>query len=226
MSDGSDRIEEKSAGGDRRAGDRRRNDRRAPLPLWRRPWALVAYGIVGTLLIVALINRSRPPAETPAPNGEATTPAGQPRSGVPAPVSMVTPEEARDPVHLERLLAEGEAARGRYLRVELYCSTLGQVSLRSAEYVEPAVAEVRDGSNRVPAAECKWGARSGDEPRGDVLLIVPPELATAFSAAPAVEDGFITRRRVEGVVEWLGRPESLALRYAVVLREYPVSTGA
>jgi hypothetical protein len=225
MTEEPDRVDTQSSGGDRRTGERRRTERRAPLPLWRRPWALVAYRVLGTLLIVAVINRSRPAAETPALDREAT-PDGTGGSGVPAPVSMAAPEEARSPAHLERLLAEGEAARGRYLRVELYCSTLGQVSLRTAEYVEPAVSEVRDGSNRVPAAECKWGSRQGDEPRGDVLLIVPPELVTAFAAAPSVDDGFITRRRVEGVVEWLGRPESLALRYSVVLREYPIAPAA
>lgn len=208
---------------DRRRADRRKQDRRAPPPLWRRPWALVLYGVVGTLFVVLLFNRSRP-TPVPVADGEVVTTAPVAPAPVDSPSpAAVLPEDARRPADFERLMAEGDAAKGRHLRVELYCSSISQVALRSGvTVVEEPVAVLADTSNRVPAAECKWGRRQGEESRADFLLLVPPELAERFAGAPSVEDGFVRRRRIEGIVEWVGRSDALALRTVGVLREYPV----
>jgi hypothetical protein len=207
--------------GDRRRTDRRRQDRRLPVPLWRRPWALVLYGIAGTLLIVALLNRSRPP-QIPAggPDEVSTIAAGAPvaTEGTVQPPEA-PPVEARRMADYERLMAEGDAAKGRWIRVELYCGSITQVSIRATDRIEQSIAQLADAANRVPAAECRWGPQRGGDPRADVFLLVPPALADRFADAPVVDDGFVPRRRVVGTVEWIGRSDAMALRTAVVLRE-------
>lgn len=206
-------------GSDRRGGDRRSSDRRTPPPAWRRPWALVGYGVVGTLVVVMFFNRSRPP-ERPAADEVVTT--AQP---APAAVEVSGPavdggiEDATDANDFQRLVAEGEAAKGRLVRAELFCSSINQVSLRSVDRVESAIAELAGSGSRVPLAECKWGARRGDEPRGDFHLLVPPEHAEAFANASVVDDAFVSRRHLHAVVEWIGRSEALALRTTGVLRQ-------
>jgi hypothetical protein len=206
---------------DRRKGDRRREDRRAPVPVWRRPWMLVLYGALG-MLILLTVNRSRPPAEVAtgpedevftAPPSVVATEEAAPAQGEPA-------ENARRMADYERLMAEGDAAKGRLLRVDLFCSSISQIALRGVDRVEAAVAELADGTGRVPAAECKWGPQTA-EPRADVLLLVPPALAPGFAAAPMVDDGFVRRRRVNTTVEWVGRSNALALRTAMILRAAP-----
>jgi hypothetical protein len=214
--------------GDRRQADRRKQDRRAPLPLWRRPWALVLYGVLGTLVVLLFLNRSRPPqVPAAAPEVVTATPPAAPAERVgPTAVDFVAPEDARRMADYERLMAEGTAALGRTVRVELYCSSITQVALRSIDQIEASVAELADAARRVPAAECKWGERRNDDARADVMLLVPPELAEAFAQAPVVDDAFVSRRRVIGVAEWVGRSEALALRPALVLREYPERAAA
>jgi hypothetical protein len=212
---------EESAGQEteRKESDRRRKDRRSPPPWWRRPWVLVLYGIIGTLIVLGLLNRSRPPQVPIGETEVVTTGPGAPAVAVEGARPVAPPQDARSPADLEQLVAEGEEARGRLVFVELFCSSISQVALRNVDVVSAAVAEVRDVTNRVPAAECKWGQRAEDGPRGDVLLLVPPELATAFANAPVVDDGFVPRRHVVGTVEWVGRSEALALRNVALLRQ-------
>jgi hypothetical protein len=208
-------------GKDRRKADRRVDERRLPPPIWRRPWALVLYGVLGTLLLVMLVNRSRPVEQVPIAEDEVTSTPPPPVAATEVPATTTpggTAEPARRMADHERLMAEGEAAKGRLVRVELFCSSINQVSLRSVERIESSIAELADTGGRVPAAECKWGPVRGAEPRADVLLLVPPGLAETFAAAPSVEDGFVRRRRIERDVEWVGRSEALALRTVVVMR--------
>ncbi|CAN5744482.1 hypothetical protein BH23GEM3_BH23GEM3_10980 [soil metagenome] len=209
-------------GKDRRGGDRRDNERRTPPPAWRQPWALVAYGILGTLVVVMFFNRSRPPE--PAPVGDeivTTAPLAPAAVEVAGPASDGGIEDATRAIDYQRLVGEGEAAKGRLVRAELFCSSISQVSLRSVDRVEGAIAELAGSANRVPVAECRWGARQGDEPRGDMHLLIPPDLADAFANAPIVDDAFVSRRHLRGVVEWIGRSEALSLRTTGVLRQLP-----
>jgi hypothetical protein len=227
-----DRSEEKQAGegatgdprgGDRRRKDRRRNDRRTPPPWWRRPPALIAYGVLGTLVIVLFLNRSRPPGIPAGGPDEITTAApGAPVAASPASASPdAPPVDAYRMADHERLVAEGDDARGRWIRVELYCGTISSMSLRGVDRMERQISELADANNRVPAAECKWGVAQNGAPRADVLLLIPPGSAEAFANAPVVDDGFVPRRRVVGTAEWIGRSEAMALRTALVLRELP-----
>jgi hypothetical protein len=114
-----------------------------------------------------------------------------------------------------RLLAEGEKAAGQRITTVLYCSSMQSVSLIAGSSISPSMAALADTRGQVPGAECRWGA-SADAP--DLFLLVPPQLATDFAAAPEVEIGFMRRRRVAAEVEWIGRSEALALRIVGVLQ--------
>jgi len=211
--------------GDRRGRDRRRSDRRVPLPWWRRPPALVAYGVLGTLVILLLVNRSRPPQIPAGGPDEITTAA--PGASVAPPTDMDARNgvaiDARRMADHERLMAEGEDAKGRLVRVDLYCSSISSMSLRTVDRVERPIGDLADAANRVPAAECKWGPPQEATSRADVLLLIPPDLAESFANAPMVDDGFVPRRRIAGTAEWIGRSDALALRTALVLREFPLA---
>jgi hypothetical protein len=201
---------------DRRSGDRRRSDRRAPVPVWRQPWALVAYGALAAFLVVMAVRGLADGDEprTPAITAEGAT---APTTRTPrAPREGEVAEDAMTASDFERLLIEGDAAKGRLVRVQLACGPVSSVSMRSLDSPEEAVAELADAGSRVPAAECRWGGRA-EERRPDFLLLVPPELAEAFSATPVVADGFVRRRAMVADVEWIGRAESLALRTSGVL---------
>ena len=214
---------EETRRGERRVADRRRSDRRAPVPAWRKPWALVAYGGAGTLLVLLMLGAlgddddpSRPPPGggevVAAPPAVATTPA-PPQPGAP-------PERALTTADFERLTIEGDAARGRRVVAQLYCETPAPVALQAGtDTMESALAVLVDttGGPRVPAAECKWG-RQNDPRRADFLLLVPPERADEFSSAPVITDGFVLRRRLIAHVEWIGKSRPLALRTVGVFR--------
>jgi hypothetical protein len=200
---------------ERRRADRRRSERRGPVPVWRRPWALVLYGAVGALVLV-LVTRSRPPQEVAPPIVDASAPPAS--DTLPAPAEGAPVRTAFGSADFEQLVAEGSEAVGQRVRTELYCSPITQVSIRETAGMPPALAVVADTATRVPAAECKWGRRRGEARREDFLLVVPTEFAGTFGQAPLVEDGFVRRKRVVAEVEWIGRSEALALRTAGVLR--------
>lgn len=202
-------------GGDRRAGDRRRVERRAPPPPWRRPWALVGYGVLGALALVMLTRALGSDDESQAPV-EVT------RTVSPPPVAAGTPVGASAPVvdahtiaAFEGLIARGQAAEGQRVRTVLFCDATRSIALMSVDEVNRSIANLADRERRVPGAECKWGQ---DRNAPDFLLLIPPEMTSTFAAAPVVRVGFVDRRRVAAEVEWLGRPDALALRTAGVLR--------
>lgn len=206
-------------GGDRRGRDRRRQDRRAPVPAWRTPWALVAYGVLGTLLLVLLFSGLGDDEE---PLAGATTPDVEGRAAVvvrrpaPPPVTGI-PEDAYTAADFERLLAEGDAAEGRLVRAELFCEAIRSIALRRNEVVRPEVLALADTAGRVPGAECTWG-RAGV--RGeDFLLLVPSHLAEQFARLPVVREGFVRRRRVTAELEWIGRSQAMSLRSTGVLQQ-------
>lgn len=204
-------------GGDRRGGDRRSDDRRSPPPPWRRPWAFVGYGVAAALLLVMFMRSLDGDAE-PGPPLDVSTTLAPPRVAGTAPPAASAPVVDGPTVgDFERLLAEGEAAEGQRVRTVLFCAPTRVISLRDADEVTRSIAELADSRRRVAGAECKWSAADGAP---DFLLLVPPELAERFAAMPVVRQGFISRRRVAAEVEWLGRPEALALRTAGVLRRF------
>lgn len=206
--------------GDRRGTDRRRLERRAPPPVWRRPWALVSYGVVGAFALVLLWNGITRDDDTPAardealvekqPEGGTTVAADNPRATASA------PEDAYGSAGFERLVVQGEGAVGKVVRTELYCEAPQNFTVIQGHTAPQSVASlIQEG--RVPAARCRWGAPA--EPRREeFLLIVPPAMADEFSATPVVQDNFVERRRVRAEVEWVGRSQTLALRTAGVFR--------
>lgn len=202
-------------GGDRRGGDRRGDERRAPPPPWRRPWAFVGYGVVASLLIVLLMGSFRGGGERSGTLDVSTTMAPPRVAGDAPPAAGAPVIEGYTVGEFERLLAEGEAAEGQRVRTVIYCEPTRAITLRDAAEVNRSVAELADARRRVPGAECKW---SDDDGAPDFLLLVPSEFAERFAAMPVVRQGFISRRQVPAEVEWLGRPEALALRTAGVLR--------
>jgi hypothetical protein len=202
--------------------ERRRSDRRTPLPWYRRPWAFAGYGVVATLALVLLGSTliERGPAPVSRDEELMDVQPGAPVAVEPDPGATQAagePEDAYGSSGVERLMLEGDAARGRLVRTELFCGSPSPVGLGRADRVESAIAAVVDEQSRVPAAECKWG-QSGTTRREDFLLIVPPEMAAAFAGTPEVTDAFVRRRHVHGVVEWVGRSDALSLRTAGVLR--------
>lgn len=206
-------------GAERRAEDRRRTERRTPPPPWRRPWALVSYGVLGALAAVFLLG-GLPGRDDAPPEGEVVPaqPAPPAPDPTPQPAAAEPTQDAFTTADYERLVIEGQEARGRRVRAELYCGTPSPVALRQGiPNAERAILALRDSTGRVPGADCKWGAR-GDERRQDFLLLVPPELADDFAAAPLTTDAFLRRRRLLAEVEWIGRSEILSLRTVGVLR--------
>lgn len=204
--------------GDRRARDRRRSDRRTPAPLWRRPWAFVAYGVLGALIVVLAVRLSGDP---PVENGEEVgdviaAPPTHDVDRTELPASAAPPLDARSPGAFAQLVAAGDEAVGQRVNTELYCNSITSLSLRTVPGMPTVVAELSDSGGRVPGAECKWGAATAAP---DFLLLIPPSFADRFAAAPVVEEGFVRRRRLNVELEWLGRSEALALRNAGVLNE-------
>ena len=205
--------------GDRRGNDRRRVERRSPPPPWRKPWALVAYGVVGTLALVMLLGglggddepvaaqRDEQLEERPAEGTTQVAPANPQ-------VAAAGPEDAYGTAGFERLVVEGEAAIGKTVRTELFCAAPQNFTIVTGHRAPRSVAALIQGG-QVPAAVCKWGP-SGEPRREDLLLLVPPAQAEEFAAAPVVDDNFVERRRVVAEVEWVGRNETLALRTGAV----------
>ena len=202
-------------GPDRRGDDRRRPERRAPAPIWRRPWAFAVYGVLGAFAIVVL-SRLLEEDEPTTITGEVTTAAVAPAVDTTSlPAADAPPREAMGVGEYERLVAQGEAAAGQRVITQLYCESVKSISMDSEAPVIESLAALADSKHQVPGAACKWGA-GVDAP--DLLLLVPPDLATAFAAAPEVQQSFVSRRSVRAELEWIGRSEALALRNVGVLR--------
>jgi hypothetical protein len=205
---------------DRREVDRRRGDRRAGLSRWRGPLAYAGYGAVATILAVAGLHG----LDSPAPEGPALAAAMEiepmadiaPAAARPAPPSPTIPRQAFTLADFEVLLAEGESAVGQTVQAELYCQSIAPVAIRATlNGPGAALIDIVDAEGRVGGAECRW---SNESRTSDFLLVIPPDLAEAFTAMPEVELNFVQRRRVRASVEWLGRSDPLSLRIAGVLR--------
>jgi hypothetical protein len=207
-------------GGDRRGSDRRRLDRRAPPPPWRRPWAFAGYGAGAVLLLVLFLrgcggDEPGGPVASAGPIGRAPAPVDTAHT----PQQTGRPEPAMTTGDFERLTLEGERAVGRLVQAQLYCEAPAQVALETTtDTVEAPIAAIRDSAtNRVSAADCKWGAQD-DPRREDFLLIVPADLADEFAAQPVALDGFVRRRRLIANVQWIGRSRALALQTVGIFR--------
>ncbi len=205
---------------DRRASDRRKGNRRAGQPPWRGPLAYAGYGVLASLLATAglrALDSSPEAGATQAaimePDAGASTPAMTART-----IAAASPAARDAPTlaHFEILLAEGESAVGQIVRTELYCQSIAPVAVRSTRGGQGAgLAGIIDAEGRVGGSECRWS----DESRSsDFLLVIPPDLAGAFTAMPEIEMNFVLRRRVRAQVEWLGRSDPLSRRTAGVLR--------
>jgi hypothetical protein len=204
-------------GQDRRVADRRARERRLPPPPWRRPWALVAYGVVGALALVAIWNLASGGRTAPVEEEPTVVRADTPAQVV-DPVATADPfEDASGAEGFERLMVGGEASVGRRVRTELFCGSVSSFTIIQGHPVPRSVADlIQEG--KVPAAECKWGRPSEGQSRSDFLLLIPPDLADEFASAPVVTDNYVERRHVVADVEWVGRSETLALRTGGVLR--------
>jgi hypothetical protein len=215
--DGQDTRSGGRTGGDRRGNDRRRLERRSPPPLWRRPIAYASYGAAAVLLFFLL--RGCGGDEQPPVAVAPVAPAPAPLSTTPTPRQAGPVEDAMKTADFERLTLEGERAVGRRVRTQLYCDAPTPVALQgTTDTVEAAIAPLVDSvTQRVPAAECLWGA-SDDPRREQFLLLVPRPLADEFAAQPVTLDGYVRRRRVLAEVEWIGKSRALALQTVGVLR--------
>lgn len=202
---------------ERRAADRRRTDRRTPVPVWRKPWALVGYGVVGALALVMLFNALSSDGPQGPPDETLVSRSAPPETTVRETEAPVTPpQDAYGQAGFANLVVQGDSAVGRIVRAELFCEAPENYTVVSADTVSRAVASlIQEG--RVPAAECKWGP-AGDAQREDFLLLVPPALAGEFASTPVVSDAFVERHRVVAELEWVGRSKALALRTAGVFR--------
>lgn len=204
-------------GPDRRAGDRRARDRRTPVPPWRSPLALVAYGVLGALAAVMIYNGA---TSEPAPDVQDEPVAVRADSAavvVETPATTGGVESAEGAEGFDRLVVGGEASVGRVARAELFCGAASNFAIVAGHPTARSVSElIQDG--RVPAAECKWGRSSEGQSRPELLLLIPPDRAEEFASAPVVTDNYVERRRLIAEVEWVGRSETLALRTGAVLR--------
>jgi hypothetical protein len=205
--------------GDRRGGDRRRVERRAPLPPWRKPWALVAYGVVGAVAVMMMLGGLGGDGPPPVRDETLVEKQSEGVTGVePAnpQATAAAPEDAYGAAGFERLVVQGEGAVGKVVRAEVYCEAPQNFTVIQGHTAPRSVASlIQEG--RVPAARCRWGAPN--EPRREeFVLIVPPARAEEFATAAVVKDGFVERRRLFAEMEWVGRSETLALRTAGVFR--------
>lgn len=202
-------------GADRRGQDRRNLERRTPAPPWRRPWAYVGYGVLASLLLVMLM-RMFDEDEPELDASDLTTAKAAPAVDTTRSAASTAPmREAMGTGEYERLVAQGEAALGQRVVTVLFCEQVNSIALQKDEAVNASIASLADANKQVPGAECKWG---GDNGAPDFLLIVPPDLAPRFAAAPVAQQGFVRRRQVRAELEWVGRSEALALRNVGVLR--------
>jgi hypothetical protein len=202
---------------DRRRRDRRKSDRRLPVPVWRKPWALVGYGVVGAFAVVGLFRLANGGGERRSNAPLVTTPAAPVAESKPV-QERRTVEAAYTTADFERLVIEGPAAVGKRVRAELFCEAPSRISVRRDIPVEAPIAPLVDAEGHAAAAECRWG-RAGDQRREDFVLIVPSALAARFSAAPVTTDDFVQRRHLFAEVEWVGRSQALDLRTGGVLRD-------
>lgn len=208
--------------GDRRADDRRRNDRRQtdrrlPVPAWRRPWALVSYGVLGALALVLLVGALAEDEPDVTPGEVVNAPPPSPPVAA-APRDANGAERGFGDAAFDQLVLAGPSAAGRLVSTELFCDTPQPITLRDAPALERPIAALRDRGGEVRGADCKWGPGGGGASRKEFLLLVPPQLASAFAGSPTVRDNFVERRRVRGTVEWVGRSRALSLRTVGVLR--------
>lgn len=202
---------------ERRRNDRRQTDRRFPVPAWRKPWALVSYGVLGALALVLLIG-ALTSDDTEEQPGEVVTASPAQPTVTPPPAAPTAPIEGPRDADYDRLVIAGEEAVGRRIRTELFCDTPKPVTLQEVDQLEAPIAALRDQSGEVRGADCKWGRGGTGSSRKEFLLLVPPEQATAFASQPMVTDNFVQRRHIRGEVEWIGRSRALALRTTGVLR--------
>ena len=208
---------------DRRGNDRRNVERRAPLPLWRRPWAYAAYGVLGALVLMLLWSGMSGDDDT-GPSDDAPMVTREPGApGVALPVEGTRPHPANEPIEaafgaagFERLVLQGPAAIGKTVKAELYCEQPTSFQVRTNVDAEAPVAALA-ANGRIPAAECKWGG-ANDPRRENFLLLVPPDLADDFATTPVINDDFQRRRRLVANVECVGRSQALELRTAGVFR--------
>ncbi|HEX8211137.1 MAG TPA: hypothetical protein VF584_13265 [Longimicrobium sp.] len=208
---------------DRRGNDRRSVERRAPVPMWRRPWAYAAYGVTGALVVMLLWSGMSGDDEPPPANDAPMVTRGPGAPPVALPAEGTRPHAANEPVEaafgaagFERLVLQGPAAIGKTVKAELYCEQPTSYQVRTNVDAEAPVAALA-ANGRIPAAECKWGG-ANDPRREDFLLLVPPDLADDFAATPVISDEFQRRRRLIANVEWVGRSQALELRTAGVFR--------
>ncbi|HSU17635.1 hypothetical protein [Longimicrobium sp.] len=194
-------------------------ERRAPPPPWRTPWAFAGYGAgVVLLLVIGLrgcggggdrqAGPSGPIAPAPAPLDTSHTPR---QTGRQVEMAMSTGD-------YERLTLEGDRAKGRIVKAQLYCDEVDQAALENSDSIEAPIAAIADSvAHRVSAASCKWGAQD-DPRREDFLLLVPHDLAPQFSSQPVTLDGYVRRRRLIANVEWIGKSRALALQTVGIFR--------
>ena len=203
---------------DRRRTDRRQTDRRLPVPPWRRPWALVSYGVLGALALVLLIGALTEDEPDTTPGEVVNAPPPEPAVAPAGDGSGSGAVTGYGDAAFDRLVLAGPAASGRLVQTELFCDTPQPITLRDAPQLEQPIAALRDAEGQVRGADCKWGPGGGGASRKEFLLLVPPQLAAGFAASPTVRDNFVERRKVRGTVEWVGRSRALSLRTIGVLR--------
>lgn len=200
---------------DRRAGNRRQDQARGPAPIWRRPAAYVAYGLLSALLFFLVV---QPGQEREAEEDDTPEVAEGSRVRTPRPPGMagsIEPtREAFTLAQYEELVAEGQDAVGEVVRTELFCGSIMAVTTSDAG-AESVLAPLKDAQGQVAGADCRW---SREARTSDFLLVIPPDLAEEFADAPEVELDFVMRRTIPADVEWLGRTEALSLRTAGILR--------
>lgn len=205
--------------GERRGTDRRKTDRRDPIPFWRKPIALVGYGVAGALLLVMLLGGLRGGDKGVARDERLSSSTGAANPAVedePARPPPRAPEDAYGQAGYDRLTVEGQASIGRLVKTELFCQSPRTFTIVSGDTVRRALGDLIQ-NGVIPAAECRWGSAS-DAKREAFLLIVPPAHARDFANTPVVTEAFVERHRVVALVEWIGPTQALALRPAGIMR--------
>ena len=114
------------------------------MPIWRRSWAYVGYGVIGAFLIVVVSRMIEDEQPSLSADDIATETRGLAVDTSQMAAATAPPREAMGAAGYETLVAEGARAEGQRVVTQLYCEPVASVSLKPDAVLNESVAGVAD----------------------------------------------------------------------------------